>query len=154
MHYKAEVKNVAALMQRIVSEYLRYGYFYMKAGWVPEQIIPKEFDRKTVEKFNITFRHRHGSEDVQYVRFGTYYLLVGRRKHSLTNQGIKAVIDIRENYVSLNHSRMRIKKNALLVEDGDNKQWYRLRPSHGFKDYYDKPKRSLNPAMQAPVKIF
>jgi hypothetical protein len=152
MYYKAEVKNFEALMQRVVTGYLKYGYFYMKAGWIREEVIPKQFDRETVQKFDITFRNRHGSQDVQYVRFGTFYLLVSRRKHRLTNEGVRGVIDIRENYVSLNHKRMRIKKNALLVEDGDNKQWYRLKPSHGFKDYHDKPKHPLPYTKEAPVE--
>jgi hypothetical protein len=152
MYYKAEVKNFEALMQRIVTEYLKYGYFYMKAGWIREEVIPKQFDRETVQKFDITFRNRHGSQDVQYVRFGTFYLLVSRRKHRLTNEGVRGVIDIRENYVKLNHKQMRIKKNALLVEDGDNKQWYKLKPSHGFKDFHDKPKHPLPYTKEAPVE--
>lgn len=65
MYYKAEVKNFEALMQRIVTEYLKYGYFYMKAGWIREQVLPKQFDRETVQKFDITFRNRHESQDVQ-----------------------------------------------------------------------------------------
>ncbi|RUT03658.1 hypothetical protein DSM106972_052970 [Dulcicalothrix desertica PCC 7102] len=152
MYYKAEVKNFEALMQRIVTEYLKYGYFYMKAGWIREEVLTKQFDRETVQKFDITYRNRHGSQDVQYVRFGTYYLLVSRRKHRLTNEGVRGVIDIRENYVSLNHKRMCIKKNALLVEDGDNKQWYKLKPSHGFKDFHDKPKHPLYYTKEAPVE--
>jgi hypothetical protein len=86
-----------------------------------------------------------------------YYLHQGATKtgkpkyfFSMKNKGtsVKTVPD-----GCLNHSKMRIKKNALLVEDGENKQWYRLRPSHGFKDYHDKPRRSFKPSVQAPVKI-
>jgi hypothetical protein len=138
MYYKPEAKNFEAFIQRITTDYLKYGYFYIKAGSVPVETPLQQFDRGMVQKFNITYRHRHGSKDVQYVRFGSYYLLVARRKETLTSQGIKGVIDIRENYITLNQWRMRIKKNALLVENGEKVESYRLKPIHGFKDYYGK----------------
>jgi hypothetical protein len=138
MYYKPEAKNFEAFIQRITTDYLKYGYFYIKAGSVPVETTLQQFDRGMVQKFDITYHHRKGSRDVQYVRFGSHYLLVARRKETLTSQGIKGVIDVRENYITFNQWRMRIKKNALLVEKGEKLQSYKLKPPHGFKDYHEK----------------
>ena len=144
--YHPEISNTEALFQRITGEFLKNKYFYMKGGYVPRDMKPEQFDRKIINQFDISFFRRKGSRDVQYVRLGTAYLLVARRKDILKNEGISCIFDVRENFVQMAQWRMRISKKKKLevkeIKDGEVvKRELKVKFPWGLTNYNKQPKR-------------
>lgn len=138
--YHPEIANTEALFQRITGEFLKNKYFYMKGGYVPRGIKPEQFDRQIINQFDISFFNRKGSRDVQYVRLGTAYLLVARRKDILKNEGISCIFDVRENFVQMAQWRMRINKKKKLevkeIKDGEEvKREFKVKFRWGLTNY-------------------
>ncbi|MDZ4877018.1 MAG: hypothetical protein CLLPBCKN_006453 [Chroococcidiopsis cubana SAG 39.79] len=145
MKYRAEAANLQVLVNRIASDFLRLGYYYAKSGTIPKAVNPEDFDKEQIKRFRITFTDRHDDDDVQYVRLGKAYLLVARRKATLTKQGLSDVLDFRVSNIHIAHVCARIHKGRLEVRDGEGPVCkHKLDPKQGnFKDY--APRRTAQP---------
>ncbi|MDJ0592076.1 MAG: hypothetical protein QNJ72_19145 [Pleurocapsa sp. MO_226.B13] len=144
--YKPEAANEQVLFERITGDFLKNKYFYMKGGYVPRDMKPEQLDRQMIKQFDISFSNRKGSRDVQYVRLGTAYLLVARRKDILKNEGISCIFDVRENFVQMAQWRMRISKKKKLevkeIKDGEEiKRELKVKFPWGLTNYNKQPKK-------------
>ena len=70
-------------MQVLACNYLPHGYWFYVSGLIPEHKIPELVDRKLIDKYGIAVsrqtrlrRKKAGQANIQYVRFGRYWLLL------------------------------------------------------------------------------
>ena len=83
MRYKCEATSLEGFVQQLATCYLRHGYSFFVTGTIPAKKDPQAVDRKLVELYGIDVgewerwrRKRAGRANMQYLRFGRFYVLL------------------------------------------------------------------------------
>ncbi len=83
MTYRCVATSVAGFVQQVAVAYVRHGYCFYVAGKIPAHKEPARVDRKLVEQYVIDVskwirarRKRAGLANVQYLRYGRFYVLL------------------------------------------------------------------------------
>jgi hypothetical protein len=83
MRYRCEATTVEGFVQQLAVSYLRHGYWFYVAGCVPAAKDPSEVDCKLIDRYGIDLtkheraaRKRKGLANLQYLRFGRFFLLL------------------------------------------------------------------------------
>jgi hypothetical protein len=120
MRYRCEATTVEGFVQQLAVSYLRHGYWFYVAGCVPAEKEPEAVDRKLVERYGIDLtkheraaRKRKGLANLQYLRFGRFFLLLSTYGgHPFFAEEAKAIRDARRQPItfagySVSHRRGR-----------------------------------------------
>lgn len=81
--YRCVASSVEGFVQQVAVSYVGRGYWFYVAGWVPEGKDPMRVDGKLVEKYGVdrtkwerARRKRAGLANLQYIRHGSFFLLL------------------------------------------------------------------------------
>ncbi|MBS1701785.1 MAG: hypothetical protein JST12_08990 [Armatimonadetes bacterium] len=81
--YPVEATSVEGFVQQVAVSFLPNSYFFFVSGWVPHGKDPKSVDTKLLERYSIAIskwsrarRKEAGSANIQYIRFGSLFLLM------------------------------------------------------------------------------
>lgn len=103
MQYRCVATTAEGFVQQLAVSYLRNGYFFYVAGHVPEGKDPAAVDRKLVERYAIDLskwermrRKKAGQANMQYLRFGRFFLLLATHgEHRFFEEETKVIRDAR-----------------------------------------------------------
>lgn len=103
MQYRAEATSVEGFVQQIACSYLRHGYWWYVAGWIPEHKDPAAVDAKLIEKYNIAVsestrsrRKKLQHANLQYIRHERFFVILATKgRHLFWEQERTAIRDIR-----------------------------------------------------------
>lgn len=83
--YRCEAVSVEGFAQQLAA-YIAVGYWFYVAGQIPERKNPEAVDRKLIDRFDIGIskwararRKRLGGANVQYLRYGRFFVLVATK---------------------------------------------------------------------------
>jgi Tfp pilus assembly protein PilO len=81
--YRFEAKSVEGLIQQIAVSYIVNGYWFYVVGQVPEHKSVEAVDRKLMSRYGVRCskyvrarRKRKGLANVQYIRYGRFFVLL------------------------------------------------------------------------------
>lgn len=84
--YQCTATSVDGFIQQLAVAYASRGYHFYVAGSVPEGADPRAVDRKLISKYRITSskhvrtrKKKRGEANVQYLRFGRFFLLLATK---------------------------------------------------------------------------
>ena len=119
MSYRCEATTVEGFVQQLAVSYLRHGYWFYVAGCVPARKDTLAVDRKLVERYGIDLtkheraaRKKKGLANLQYLRFGRFFLLLATYGEHLFFDEEAAIRDARRQPItfagySISHRRGR-----------------------------------------------
>lgn len=88
MIYRFEAVSVEAFVQQLAVCYVRNGYWFYVTGMVPEGKNPDLVDAKLIRQYRIGVskwtrmrRKRDGIANLQYLRFGRFFVLIAAHGH-------------------------------------------------------------------------
>jgi hypothetical protein len=88
MRYRCVATSPEGLIQQVAVCYLRHGYWWYVTGRIPRGKDPEAVDRKLVEKYGIdlterqrAYRKQRGLANMQYIRYGDWFLLLVTEGH-------------------------------------------------------------------------
>jgi hypothetical protein len=83
MTYRCVATSVAGFVQQVAVAHVRHGYWFYVAGEIPAHKNPERVDRKLTAQYGIDVskwtrarRKRAGLANVQYLRYGPFYVLL------------------------------------------------------------------------------
>ena len=86
MEYRCEATSVEGFVQQLAVSYVANGYWFYVTGLIPERKDARAVDAKLLHKYGIAVskfaRYRRkaaGRANVQYLRFGRFYILLATR---------------------------------------------------------------------------
>lgn len=81
--YPCEATSVPGFVQQLAVAYLAHGYWFYVPGSVPPHKDPRALDRKLIDRYEIgaskwarARRKRAGEARLQYLRYGTFFLVL------------------------------------------------------------------------------
>ena len=103
MRYRCEATSIEGFVQQIACSYLRHGYWWYVAGQIPEGKNPHEIDAKLIAQYDIdrserrrASAKRRGEANMQYIRFGRFFLLMATKGDHLFKESERGQIrDVR-----------------------------------------------------------
>lgn len=88
MAYRCVATSPEALVQQLAVNYLRHGYFWYVCGRIRHGKDPCRIDQKLIEKYGLDIsererarRKRAGLANVQYLRYGNWFILLATEGH-------------------------------------------------------------------------
>lgn len=83
MIYRAVATTLEGFIQQLAVCYVARGYFFYVTGAIPETKNPPDVDRKLITRYDITSkkwkrakRKSQGLANMQYIRFGHFFVLL------------------------------------------------------------------------------
>jgi len=103
MQYRSEATSVAGFVQQIACCYLRHGYWWYVAGYIPDGKDPVAVDRKLIEKYGIAVsestrarRKQLGQANLQYLRHERFFVMLATKgRHIFFAEENPCIRDIR-----------------------------------------------------------
>lgn len=103
MQYRAEATSIEGFVQQIACCYLRHGYWFYVAGWIPQGKDPKAVDEKLIAKYGIAVsestrarRKKAGHANLQYIRHERFFVILATKgEHRFFTEEGSRVRDIR-----------------------------------------------------------
>lgn len=103
MQYRAEATSIEGFVQQIACCYLRHGYWFYVAGWIPQGKDPKAVDEKLIAKYGIAIsestrarRKKAGHANLQYIRHERFFVILATKgEHRFFTEEGSRVRDIR-----------------------------------------------------------
>lgn len=81
--YRCEATSVQGFVQQLAVSYIGNGYWFYVTGEIPEDKDPLKVDRKLIARYGIDIskwerarRKRAGVANLQYIRFGRFFVLL------------------------------------------------------------------------------
>ena len=105
--YRCEATSLEGFIQQLGVCYVGRGYFYYVTGIVPDEKDPRVIDQKLIEKYDITwkkwkraYRKSQGLANMQYIRFGRFFvLLCSDGDHIFRERERRNIRDARKNAI-------------------------------------------------------
>jgi len=129
--YRYEATSAAGFLQQLAVAYLGHGYWFYVTGHVPDGKDPAAVDRKLLSKYEVELskwararRKASGLANVQYLRFGRFFVLLATRGHHAFFEGEGQFKDAREEPI-------RFQGYSVSVKRGVDGRWHpsvRLHP--------------------------
>ena len=103
MSYRYIATTPEGLVQQVAVSYLRHGYWWYVTGRIPAMKPPEVIDQKLLSKYEIAiterqraYRKQRGLANMQYIRYGDWFLLlVSDGHHAFRQQERKQIRDCR-----------------------------------------------------------
>lgn len=113
MEYRCEATSVAGFVQQLAVAYVGHGYFFYVTGEIPENKDPRAIDEKLIAKYGLAIgkatrarRKAAGFANVQYIRFGRFFVLVATPgRHAIFESEARSLRDARDARSSLKATR-------------------------------------------------
>jgi hypothetical protein len=84
--YRCEATTVGGFVQQLAVAYVQHGYWFYVTGEIPARKCPLVVDAKLLNRYEISIskwararRKRSGGANVQYIRYGRFFVLIGTR---------------------------------------------------------------------------
>jgi hypothetical protein len=84
--YRCEATTVGGFVQQLAVAYVQHGYWFYVTGEIPERKCPLAVDAKLIDRHDIAIskwsrarRKQSGRANVQYIRYGRFFVLIATR---------------------------------------------------------------------------
>jgi len=102
--YRYLAASVEGFVQQLAVCYVTHGYFFYVTGQIPAEKDPEKTDRKIIERYGIEIskstrvkRKKAGEANLQYLRFGHFFVILATAGVHVFFEGEAAVLkDLRE----------------------------------------------------------
>jgi len=102
--YRCEASSVEGFVQQLAVSYLGNGYWFYVVGEIPEGKDPRKVDEKLIARYQIDLskwararRKRAGGANLQYIRFGRFFVLLATHgEHFFFSQEASSIRDARK----------------------------------------------------------
>ncbi len=102
--YRCEAMSVEGFVQQLAVSYLAHGYWFYVVGQIPEGKDPRKVDEKLVARYQIDVskwararRKRAGLANLQYLRFGRFFVLLATHgTHPFFEEEASSIRDARK----------------------------------------------------------
>ncbi len=105
--YRCEATTVGGFVQQLAVAYVQHGYWFYVTGEISERKCPLAVDAKLIDRYEIAIskwsrarRKQSGGANVQYIRFGRFFVLIATRGEHRFFEGEPNFQDIRRNSLS------------------------------------------------------
>jgi hypothetical protein len=103
MAYRKEATSIGGFVQQVAVSFVGHGYFFYVAGSIPEGKDPRAVDEKLVVRYGIDIskwararRKQAGIANLQYVRFGQFFLILATHgRHQFFEDEASCIRDVR-----------------------------------------------------------
>jgi len=107
MEYRCKATSLEGFIQQLAVSYVGRGYWFYTTGKIGRGKCPEEVDRKLVEKYDITAkkwvrakRKSDGLANMQYIRFGDFFVLLATEgRHVFKERERDQIRDVRRNAI-------------------------------------------------------
>ena len=132
MEYRCEAASPEGLVQQLAVSYLRHGYWWYVSGRIPADKDPRQVDQKLIEKYGIASsererarRKRAGLANMQYIRYGRWFILLATEGHHPFKQEEKAQLrDCRRYPISFEGYSISYRRSSNTPEGGGPPKWH------------------------------
>lgn len=103
MGYRCVATSVEGFVRQLAVSYITHGYWFYVAGEIPEGKDPAVVDAKLIERYGIAIskwarcrRKKQGLANMQYLRYGRFFVLLGTKgRHDFFEREGAAIRDVR-----------------------------------------------------------
>ncbi len=132
MKYRCVAASPEGLVQQVATSYLRHGYWFYVTGCAKAGVDLEALDQKLIEKYGIalgererTARKRRGLANMQYIRFGNWFLLIATEGHHPFKQAERKVIqDCRRIPIKFEGYSLSYRQSGLTPVGGGPRTWH------------------------------
>lgn len=132
MEYHCVALSPEGLVQQVAVSYLRHGYWFYVTGRIKPGKDPAALDRKLIDKYQIalgererTARKRRGLANMQYIRYGTWFLLLSTEGHHHFKQEERNQIrDCRRVPIKFEGYSISYRRSGVTPEGGGPPKWH------------------------------
>ena len=134
MNYRCVASSPEGLVQQVAVSYLRHGYWWYVTGRLSKRKDPEALDRKLVAKYGIDLSERQratrkakGLANMQYIRFGNWFLLLATEGHHPFKSQEK-IRDCRRHPIRFEGYSISYRRGGVTPSGGASPKWhYRVR---------------------------
>lgn len=107
MEYRCVTTSLEGFIQQLAVSYVGRGYWFYTTGLIPEGKPPEAVDEKLVFKYGITAkkwerarRKQNGLANMQYIRYGRFFVLIATDgRHLFRERESSEIRDVRRNAI-------------------------------------------------------
>ena len=132
MQYRCIASSPEGLVQQVAVSYLRHGYWWYVLGQIPKGKDAPAVDRKLIEKYEIAqtdrqraFRKKRGLANMQYIRYGNWFLLlVTAGHHAFKQQERNRIRDCRRHPIQFEGYSISYRRSGVTPSGGGPVKWH------------------------------
>lgn len=130
MNYRCVASSPEGLVQQVAVSYLRHGYWWYVTGRLSKRKDPEALDRKLVAKYGIDLSERQratrkakGLANMQYIRFGNWFLLLATEGHHPFKSQEK-IRDCRRHPIRFEGYSISYRRGGVTPSGGASPKWH------------------------------
>ncbi|MEZ6103878.1 MAG: hypothetical protein R3E01_33445 [Pirellulaceae bacterium] len=132
MPYRCIASSPEGLVQQVAVSYLRHGYWWYVTGRIPDGKDAESVDRKLIAKYEIdqtdrqrAYRKKRGLANMQYIRYGNWFLLlVTEGHHAFKQQERNRIRDCRRHPIKFEGYSISYRRAAITPKGGGQPKWH------------------------------
>lgn len=132
MSYRYIATTPEGLVQQVAVSYLRHGYWWYVTGRIPAMKPPEVIDQKLLFKYEIgiterqrAYRKQRGLANMQYIRFGDWFLLlVSDGHHAFRQQEREQIRDCRRHPIHFEGYSLSYRRGGVTPKGGNEPKWH------------------------------
>ena len=130
--YRCVATSPEGLAQQVAVSYLRHGYWFYVTGRIKPDKDPLTLDAKLIAKYGIdinerekTDRKRRGLANMQYIRHGSWFLLLATEGHHAFKQQERTQIrDCRRHPIRFEGYSISYRRSPITPKGGGEPKWH------------------------------
>ncbi len=130
--YRCIASSPEGLVQQVAVSYLRHGYWFYVTGRINPEKDPLALDEKLTKKYGIdsnerarSDRKRRGLANMQYIRYGNWFLLLATEGHHPFKQQEKNQIrDCRRYSIKFEGYSISYRRSPITPKGGGDPKWH------------------------------
>ena len=130
--YRCVATSPEGLVQQVAVSYLRHGYWFYVTGRIKPDKDPLTLDAKLIAKYGIdinerekTDRKRRGLANMQYIRHGSWFLLLATEGHHAFKQQERTQIrDCRRHPIRFEGYSISYRRSPITPKGGGEPKWH------------------------------
>lgn len=132
MPYRCVASSPEGLVQQVAVCYLRHGYWWYVTGRIPKGKDPTAVDHKLIKKYEIdqtdrqrAYRKKRGLANMQYIRYGSWFLLLATAgHHPFKQQERNRIRDCRRHPIKFEGYSISYRRSGVTPEGGAPVKWH------------------------------
>ena len=132
MQYRCVASSPEGLVQQVAVSYLRHGYWFYVTGRIKRGKDPTAIDRKLIDKYQIAVsereraaRKRRGLANMQYIRYGNWFLLLATEgHHQFKQEERKQLRDCRRVPIKFEGYSISYRRSGVTPKGQGNPKWH------------------------------
>jgi len=132
MQYRCIATSPEGLVQQVAVSYLRHGYWFYVSGRIKSGKNLESIDRKLIDKYRIAIsqrersrRKRRGVANMQYIRFGSWFLLLATEgHHPFKQQERNQIRDCRRDPIRFEGYSISYRRSGVTPAGGGQPKWH------------------------------